>query len=173
MRCHALVALRGAWLQFPEITLGIAPGIGAMVVPYRRWPHAAALFHSMLRHAERLDAVAAHEAGIVAALADDYAGLVRLAIAQVKTLAGRRRAPLDGPVTIAPFDDAAGAQPPLSKAVRAIIEDAVRAAAAAPTLAAALEIGYQAFGRSACTAAAREGVTAFGERRKPDFVRTG
>ena len=44
---------------------------------------------------------------------------------------------------------------------------------AAPTLSAALEIGYAAFARSACTAAAREGITAFGERRRPDFSRTG
>ena len=49
----------------------------------------------------------------------------------------------------------------------------MRAAAKAPTLAAALEIGYQAFARSACTAAAREGIAAFGERRRPDFSRTG
>ena len=33
MRCHGLVAMRDAWMQLPEITLGILPGIGAMVVP--------------------------------------------------------------------------------------------------------------------------------------------
>lgn len=172
MRCHAIVAQRGAWLQFPEITLGIAPGIGAMVVPYRRWPQAATLFHGMLRRAERLDATRAHEAGIIAELADDYASLIRQAVARVHALAGQRRAPLDRPVAIAPFD-AAGAAPPFSREVVGIIEDAVRTAAAAPTLATALDVGYQAFGRSACTAAAREGITAFGERRKPDFSRTG
>ena len=172
MRCHGLVAQREAWLQFPEITLGIAPGIGAMVVPYRRWPQAAALFHGMLRRADRLDAVKAHGAGIVDELADDYASLVRQAVARVHALAGRPRAGLDGPVAIAPLDAAAGAKA-YSREVVGIIEDAVRAAAAAPTLSAALEIGYAAFGRSACTAAAREGITAFGERRKPDFSRTG
>jgi len=172
MRCHALVAQRGAWLQFPEITLGIAPGIGAMVVPYRRWPNAAALFHRMLRSAERLDAVKAHEAGIVAELADDYASLVRQAVERVRALAGRPRPTLDGPVAIAPFD-ATGGKQSFSREVVGIIEQAVRAAASAPTLAAALEIGYEAFARSACTAAAREGITAFGERRKPDFARTG
>ncbi len=172
MRCHALVALRGAVLQFPEITLGIAPGIGAMVVPYRRWPQASALFHGMLRGAERLDAARAHEAGIVDELADDYASLVRQAAARVRALAGARRPVLDGAVAIAPFDAVARAQS-YSREVQAIIEDAVRAAASAPTLAAALEIGYTAFGLSACTAAAREGITAFGERRKPDYSRTG
>jgi enoyl-CoA hydratase/3-hydroxyacyl-CoA dehydrogenase len=171
MRCHALIAQRDAWLQFPEITLGIAPGIGAMVVPYRRWPQAAPLFHGMLRRAERLDVVQAHAAGIVAELADDYASLIRQAVARVHALAGKRRAALDAPVAIAPFDTA-GAKA-YSPEVVGIIEDAVRAAAAAPTLGAALEIGYGAFGRSACTAAAREGISAFGERRKPDFSRTG
>ncbi len=172
MRCHAIVAQRGAWLQFPEITLGIAPGIGAMVVPYRRWPQAAALFHGMLRRAERLDATKAHEAGIIAELADDYASLIRQAVACVHALAGKRRAPLDHPVAIAPFDAMAAAQP-LSREVVGIIEDAVRTAAAAPTFATALDVGYRAFGRSACTAAAREGIIAFRERRKPDFSRTG
>lgn len=172
MRCHAIVAQRGAWLQFPEITLGIAPGIGAMVVPYRRWPQAAALFHGMLRRAERLDATRAHEAGIIAELTDDYASLIRQAVARVHALAGKRRTPLDRPVAIAPFD-AVGAAQSFSREVVGIIEDAVRTAAAAPTLATALDVGYRAFGRSACTAAAREGISAFGERRKPDFSRTG
>ena len=43
MRCHGLVAMRDTWMQLPEVTLGILPGIGAMVVPYRRWPAAAAV----------------------------------------------------------------------------------------------------------------------------------
>jgi enoyl-CoA hydratase/3-hydroxyacyl-CoA dehydrogenase len=173
MRCHGLVAQREAWLQFPEITLGIAPGLGAMVVPYRRWPKASVLFHGMLRSAERLDAATAHEAGIVAELADDYASLIGKAVARVHALAGAQRAMLDSPVAVAPFDAAPSAAETFSREVTGIIEDAVRAAAAAPTLAAALEIGYAAFGRSACTAAAREGIAAFDEQRTPDFSRTG
>jgi enoyl-CoA hydratase/3-hydroxyacyl-CoA dehydrogenase len=172
MRCHGIVAVRGATLQFPEITLGIAPGIGAMVVPYRRWPKAAALFHDMLRGAQRLDAMRAREAAIVDELADDYPSLVRQAVARVHALRGERRAALSAPVAIAPFDATTHGQQ-YSREVQAIIEDAVRAAAAAPTLSAALEIGYTAFGRSACTAAAREGIAAFSERRKPDYSRTG
>jgi len=158
MRCHAIVAQRGAWLQFPEVSLGIAPGIGAMVVPYRRWPQAAALFHGMLRDAERLDAAHAHEVGIVAALADDYSSLIEKALQQVHALASQRRAALDGAVAIEPFPKVKAG---FSGEVVGIIEQAVQAAAAAPTLADALEIGYQAFGRSACTAAAREGIAAF------------
>ncbi len=172
MRCHALVALPHATLQFPEITLGIAPGIGAMVIPYRRWPQAAPLFHNMLRRAVRLDAGTAHEAGIVAELAEDYAVLVQKAIARVHALAGAPRAPLDGAVVLAPFEALDGPSP-YSREVAAIIEDAVRTAAIQQSVTAALEVGYAAFGLSACTAAAREGITAFGEGRKPDFSQTG
>ncbi|MCO5106454.1 MAG: 3-hydroxyacyl-CoA dehydrogenase/enoyl-CoA hydratase family protein [Burkholderiaceae bacterium] len=176
MRCHALVAMRDAWMQLPEVTLGIVPGIGAMVVPYRRWPAAASVFHGMLRRADRLKAVRAHELGIVDALADDPQSLVAAAVSRVRALAGRRSPIPDGPVTVPPFADDAGQGPggaTLSRATVVLIENAVREAAAAPTLAAALEAGYRAFGASACTAAAREGIAAFHERRSPDFARTG
>ncbi len=176
MRCHALVATRDAWMQLPEVTLGIVPGIGAMVVPYRRWPAAAAVFHGMLRRAEKLKAVRAHELGIVDALADDVPSLVAAAVARVRALAGRRQPIPDGPVALPPFADDAGQAAggaTLSRATVALIEGTVLEAAAAPTLAAALEAGYRAFGASACTAAAREGIAAFHERRSPDFARTG
>jgi enoyl-CoA hydratase/3-hydroxyacyl-CoA dehydrogenase len=61
----------------------------------------------------------------------------------------------------------------LSSEAIGIPDTAIRDAAAAPTFAAALEIGYRAFGASACTAAAREGIDAFLQRRPPDFSKTG
>ena len=176
MRCHALVAMRDAWMQFPEITLGILPGIGAMVVPYRRWPAAAAVFDGMLRRAEKLTAVRAHELGIVAALAGDQHTLVAQAIGEVHALAGCPRALAVGAVAVPPLDTVepvAANGMALSPTVIGLMEDAIRAAARAPTLAAALEVGYRAFGQSACTAAAREGIAAFGERRRPNFAETG
>ncbi len=176
IRCHGIVALRDAFLQFPEVTLGIVPGIGAMVVPYRRWPDAAPTFHGMLRRAERLKAARAHELKIVDALADDVGDLIAQAVARVGALADARRAITAGPVAIAPLapiEPAAANGQALSREVLAILEGAVRAAAAAPTLTAALEIGYRAFGASACTAAAREGIRAFQEGRRPDFTQTG
>src|SRR5690606_16835208 len=100
MRCHALVATRDAWMQLPEVTLGILPGIGAMVVPYRRWPAAAAVFHEMLRRADKLKAGRAHELGIVDALADDPHSLVHEAAQRVRALAGRRMPIPDGPVEV-------------------------------------------------------------------------
>jgi enoyl-CoA hydratase/3-hydroxyacyl-CoA dehydrogenase len=176
MRCHALVADRSAWMQLPEVTLGIIPGIGAMVVPYRRWPAAAPVFHRMLTRGDRLKAAQAHELGIVDELALGYDDLIARAVARVHALAGRVPTISEGPVAVLPFEASDGRAADgrvLSGAVIGLIERAVRDAATAPTLQAALEVGYQAFGAVACTAAAREGITAFGERRTPDFGATG
>src|SRR5690606_33076027 len=100
IRCHGLVATRNAWMQFPEIKLGIVPGLGAMVVPYRRWPHAAAEFHAMLLSAEKMSAAQAHQLGIVSHLADDVPSLIETAVATVKELKGKPRADLDGPIKV-------------------------------------------------------------------------
>jgi enoyl-CoA hydratase/3-hydroxyacyl-CoA dehydrogenase len=172
MRCHGIVALREARMQLPEITLGIAPGLGAMVVPYRKWPAAAAVFHDMLCGAATLDAERAFELGIVDALADDPQALIAQALARVRALAGQLKRVGEGPVPLPAFGRtaAAGADAPtLSREVVALIEHAVRDAAAASSVSQALEIGYAAFGASACTAAAREGIGAFSEGRRPDF----
>ncbi len=176
MRCHALVASREAWLQLPEITLGILPGIGAMVVPYRRWPAAAAVFHGMLRRAEKLTAARAFDLGIIDELADDPRTLIERAVARVRQLAGKPRAIADAPVALPPFDAGDGKAASgmvLSRTVLDLMEQAIREAATAPGLTAALEVGYRAFGASACTAAAREGIAAFHARRAPDFGKTG
>jgi enoyl-CoA hydratase/3-hydroxyacyl-CoA dehydrogenase len=176
IRCRAIVAMRDAWMQFPEITLGILPGIGAMVVPYRRWPGAATIFHGMLRQAEKLTAARAHELGIVAALADDPRELVAVAVRQVRSLAGLPGNLARGPVALPalePITPATANGMALSATAIALMEDAIRGAAAASTLASALEVGYRAFGASACTAAAREGISAFVERRRADFTKTG
>ncbi len=179
MRCHARVAQRSAWLQLPEVTLGILPGIGAMVVPYRRWPGAAAIFHDMLMRAERLSAAQAHELGVVDELADDFDSLIWHSVARVHALAGKLDPIAEGRVTLAPLP-AVGAGVAraadgrkLSASLIDLIAAAVRDAAGQPTLAAALEVGYRAFGAAACTAAAREGIAAFLEHREPDFGATG
>lgn len=176
LRCHDMVAVRDAWLQLPEITLGIVPGIGAMVVPYRRWPNAAVVFHDMLRRAEKVTAVKAADLGMVSALADDYAGLIGLAMQRVHALVGKVRGPSDGAIRIAPLAPAeavaAGGQRLSGDALRIMVQ-AIQEAAAAPSLGVALEVGYRAFGASACTAAAREGIDAFQQKRRPDFEKTG
>jgi enoyl-CoA hydratase/3-hydroxyacyl-CoA dehydrogenase len=175
MRCHALLAVKDAFFQLPEVTLGIAPGIGGMVVPYRRWPSAAAVFHDMLRLGKKLTAVEAHRLGVVEALADDTAGLIRAAVARVKQLGASvpriaERAPALGQL---PRVDPTTGKLPLSREVVGLIEQAILGASKAPTLGEALEVGYLAFGESACTRAAAEGIAAFLEGRKPDFAATG
>ncbi|MFO1200772.1 MAG: 3-hydroxyacyl-CoA dehydrogenase NAD-binding domain-containing protein [Burkholderiaceae bacterium] len=173
MRCHGLVALDSAWMQLPEITLGILPGIGALVVPYRRWPRAASTFHALLTRAERLGARRAHELGIVDALATDHGALLRAAVDRVLALHGRvepiaERADAPPAIDVPARPRAAGGRL-LSAEVVALIAAGVRDAAAASTLDEALEIGYRAFGATACTAAAREGIAAFLDKREPDF----
>jgi enoyl-CoA hydratase/3-hydroxyacyl-CoA dehydrogenase len=178
LRCHGIVALSGAVLQFPEITLGIVPALGGMVVPYRRWPQAASAFHDMLRRAERMSAKTAQELGIVEVLAHDYASLIEAAIARVHALAGHLPPERfsEGVVSMmppAPIEPIGANKQRLSGEVIRIIEAAISEAAATAAFKAALEVGYRAFGASACTAAAREGVEAFQQRRTPDFSKTG
>jgi enoyl-CoA hydratase/3-hydroxyacyl-CoA dehydrogenase len=176
LRCHGAVAMRNASLQLPEILLGIVPGLGAMVVPYRRWPKAAMTFHAMMRRAERVSAKMAHEIGIVDRLSDDYSVMIESAIERVHTLAGHLQALADGAIAIeppAPADALAFNGQKLSVEVTRILERAIVDAAAAPSFNAALEIGYSAFGLSACTAAAREGIDAFLSHRPANFEKTG
>jgi len=154
------------------------PGLGGMVVPYRRWPKAAAAFHGMLRRAERMSAETAQAWGIIDTVMDDHAELITAAVARVHSLPRLSPASehISGPVQMAPLaavDPVAADGQRLSVEVIRILESAILEAAAAPSLSAALDIGYRAFGTSACTAAAREGIAAFQQRRPADFVKTG
>ena len=171
MRCHEILAVRGVNMQLPEISLGIAPGIGAMVVPYRRWPAASADFHEMLRQCTKMSAERAFELGVVQGLADDVPSLISRAAERVRALVGQRRFNLDAPVEIPAFGPIS--EHMYSAEVTRLIEQCVKDAAALPSLSEALELGYRAFGESGCTKAAHEGITAFMEGRKPDFNTTG
>lgn len=174
IRCHGLVAVRATWLQLPEVTLGIVPGIGAMVVPYRRWPDASPVFHGMLREAKKLSAERAHELGMLAEVVDAQPELLPTALRLVHRLERVPYEKCDAPVKIAPLPALEAADAARwSREIRSIMDRAIVSAAAADGWSQALEIGYRAFGESACTAAAREGIAAFGERRRADFSRTG
>lgn len=173
IRCHDMVAMENAVLQFPEITLGILPGIGGCVVPYRRWPAGAALFHEMILSAKSIDAAAAHDIGMISRIVSDADVLIPEAVAAVKHISRNikriRDAPVEIPAISLPEKPMAGKRA-LSREAVAIAGKTIQKAAAADTLTAALDIGYRGFADIACTDAAREGITAFLEKRPPVFT---
>jgi 3-hydroxyacyl-CoA dehydrogenase len=173
-RCHSMVAMEKAFMQLPEITLGMIPGMGGVVIPYRKWPKAAAKFHAMIGKSERLTAQEALEIGIVKKTAKSFPDLIDAAIAEVKRLQGNIPRIGEGPVEIPPFvvpDAPMAGDLPLSKEILGIIGGIINKAAAAKTLAAALEIAYLGAGDISCAADCKEGVNAFMEKRKPQFAK--
>jgi len=174
IRCHSLIAVQNVFFQFPEITLGILPAIGGCVVPYRKWPQGAELFHQMICLAKSINANEALIIGMVSKLVEDEADLIGAAIAEVQRLQKNIKRIPQGRVQISEIkvgDEPKAGNQILSKEAVAIALRTVQAAAAAEKLSEALEIGYQGFGEIACTDAAREGITAFLEKRKPVYKR--
>ena len=169
IRCHGIVSVEKAVLQFPEITLGILPGLGGCVVPYRKWPQAAALFHDMLLFGKPVPASTAAELGIIDGLVADPADLISAAVEEVLRLQNKltriRDTAVDLPEIHIPETPVAG-KLPLNKEAVSITANTIRKAAAADDFERALEIGYEGFGDIACADAAKEGISAFLQKRK-------
>jgi enoyl-CoA hydratase/3-hydroxyacyl-CoA dehydrogenase len=144
------------------------------VVPYRKWPQAAGLFHDMICLGKPLTAKAAAEAGVVAETVQDFPALMAAAIQQVNALQDNIPRISEGKIGIpdveVPAEPKAGNQA-LSKEAVAIARQTIKAGAETESLAEALEIGYKGFGEIACSDAAKEGISAFLERRKPNFTK--
>jgi enoyl-CoA hydratase/carnithine racemase len=173
-RCHSMVAMEKAFMQLPEITLGMIPGMGGVVVPYRKWPKAAAKFHAMISKSERLTVQEAAEIGIVKKIVKTFPELIDAAIAEVIKLQGNIPRIPEGPVDIPEFvipDAPVAGDLPLSKAILGIIFGIVHKAAKAKTLAEALEIAYLGAGDISCAPDCKEGVNAFLQKRKPEFAK--
>ena len=172
IRCHGIVATKIASFQFPEITLGILPGIGGCIVPYRKWPQGAKLFHEMICLAKSINAKEALEIGMVTKVVDSYPEMIQEAVKEVINLKGKIKRVPDGKVAIPemviPEPPMAGKQL-LSREAVAITVKTIKEGAAAETFAQALERGYQGNAEIACTDAAKEGITAFLEKRRPEF----
>lgn len=174
IRCHSMVADKKAFFQLPEITLGILPGMGGAVIPYRKWPHAAGTFNAMIGQAQRLSVDEAREIGIVKQITNGYQEMIESAIAEVNRLQGDIPRISDAPVDIPEFivsEKPMAGKLPLSKQALGIVARVINEAAAADSLAAALEINYQGSGEMSCIDASKEGVTAFLQKRKPEFTR--
>ncbi len=173
LRCHSLVAVKSAFFQFPEITLGILPGMGGCVLPYRRWPAGAALYNEMICTAKKATAAMLAEFGVITKIVDNYPDLIKAAVAEVDKLQNNLPTIPDGPVhmdaCIPPEKPMAG-KLALSTESTAIAIKTITDAAAAATLAEAMGINFQGAGEISCTASAKEGVSAFLEKRKPEFV---
>ncbi len=172
IRCHGIVAAKNAMFQFPEITLGILPGIGGSIVPYRRWPKGAAVFNEMLTLGKPLYAEKAAEIGVVSRLADDYGALISAAVEEVERLTGNITGIPDGQVDPGKIDvpeQPAAGKLPLSKEAVSITVQTIKDGCAASTFEDALEVGYKGFAATGCTDAAKEGISAFLEKRKPAF----
>jgi len=174
IRCHSIVATRNATFQFPEITLGILPGIGGCVVPYRKWPASGEIFHEMLCLGRTISAREAADIGIVKKLTDGYLDMIKSAIEEVTLLQDNVPVIPDGEVDIPEIrlaEQPMAGKLALSREGVSIVVETIKNGAIATSLKDALEVGYRGFGRIACSEAAREGILAFQQKRPPEFKR--
>ena len=172
IRCHSIVATENAKFQLPEVTLGILPGIGGCIVPYRKWPAGGEIFHEMICLGRSINAREGVNIGLIADVVETYDQLIKSAIDQVERLIGNiPRIPDESiqiPEILLPEEPTSG-NLKLSKEAVAIIAETIVKGAAAESFEDALEIGYQGAGEIACTEAAKEGISAFLEKRPAQF----
>jgi len=132
----------------------------------------ANMFHEMICLARRMTVKEAHDIGMVTSISEDYSDMIQEAVKEVHKIAGNITRVPEGKVDIPEIsipDNPMAGNLALSKEAISIIVKTVKAGAAADTFAEALEIGYQGSAEIACTEAAKEGISAFLEKRKPEF----
>lgn len=174
IRCHRIVAVRKARFQFPEISLGILPGLGGCIVPYRKWPRGAALFNEMICTGRSITIEEAADIEMVDHVAADYTEMIDVALKTVKDMKGSTQRITEDPVNIPAIELSDGyftGGKALSREAVTIAIKTIEDGAKADDFTSALEIGYNGFADIACTEAAQEGITAFLEKRPPRFVK--
>ena len=105
-------------------------------------------------------------------VADDYSSMINAAVEEVNNLQEKIARIPDGKVDIEeiqPEENPMAGKLALSREAVSIVDKTIKEGAAAGTFQEALEIGYRGFGEIACTNAAKEGISAFQQRRPPDF----
>ncbi len=172
MACHSMVADKRAFLKLPEITLGIVPGMGGAVIPYRKWPGAFEKFHAMITQAEPLTSDEGKNLGMFAGITDNYLDMIHAAGNEVDRLAGNIPRIADAPVNIPEYklpEDPKSGDLELSREALTLLAKIINEGSRAESFSRAMDITYQVTGEISCLDASREGIFAFLEKRKPVF----
>ena len=109
---------------------------------------------------------------MVTKVADDYFTMIKAAIEEVNNLQGKIRESPMAKLLSRRFSRSKipmAGKLALSREAVSIVEKTIKDGATANTFHEALEIGYRGFGAIACTEAAKEGISAFQERRPPNY----
>jgi len=111
---------------------------------------------------------------MVDGLADSYYEMIQKAYSEVARLQGKPRPVPDKKVqipTVEVTEQPMAGKQALSREAVSILARVIERGATTERFADALEVGYQGIGEIACTDAAREGINAFLERRRPGYTK--
>jgi enoyl-CoA hydratase / 3-hydroxyacyl-CoA dehydrogenase len=151
---------------------GDSPGIGGCIVPYRKWPQGAKLFHEMICVARPINAKEALEIGMVSKVVDTIPDLIAAAVEEVKKPAGQdpeNSGRQGGDSGVHPSRPSGGGQAGAEQRSGCHHHENHPGRGCGNHVCRSPGGGYNGSAEIACTEAAREGITAFLEKRRPEF----